>query len=215
MLDCHIIPRWQDTLADDLKPMAVAKWLDTLTLSASTRCRIKRILKQLIDKAVYWELISDRQNPMRLVKVKGSTKGVKAITLLTFEQVNALVAALDLPVSLMVLTAASLGLRISEAVALQWSDFDTVRRQVTIRRCLTRGEVKATKTEASNADLPVSDVLRDALDAYLSGDSEWVFPSSATGGPRWGNTILEDYIKPAVLRLGLPHPLSPSCQAAG
>ena len=44
----------------------------------------------------------------------------------------------------MVLVAVGLGLRVSEAVALQWIDFDFKNRKVTIRRAYTHSALKET-----------------------------------------------------------------------
>lgn len=206
MLDVHIEPRWGQTLLEDVKPMAVSKWLETLDLSAPSKGRAKRLLKQLIDKAIFWELIPDRPNPMRLVKVKGSTLREKEIVLVTIEQFNALFDALPIPFGLMTLTAACLGLRVSEVVALQWDDFNWEEKIVTIRRAFTHGELKETKTVASAARLPFPNVLGDALKVYQpTVDSVWLYPSPVNGGPRWGNILLQDHIRPVAQSLNLPH----------
>jgi integrase len=205
MLDVHIEPRWSGVVVDDLKPLAVSKWLETLDLSASTKGRAKRILKQLIDKAILWELIPDRPNPMRLVRVKGSTLRDKEVVTLSVAEFNRLFDALPVPLGLMILVAGSLGLRVSEIVALKWEDFDWERKTVRIQRAFTHGELKITKTVASKSKLPLPDGLLEALKEYQpTVDSEWVFPSPVTGGPRWGNILLHDHIRPVAKELGLP-----------
>jgi integrase len=49
----------------------------------------------------------------------------------------------------MVLVAASLGLRASEIMGLQWGDFDWENQTVLIRRGVVNGKIGDTKTEAS------------------------------------------------------------------
>ena len=61
---------------------------------------------------------------------------MKKVVLLSPEQVAALITALEEPYNLMVLVAASLGLRVEEVVALQWDDFDFAGKTLTIRRAL-------------------------------------------------------------------------------
>jgi len=78
---------------------------------------------------MFWEIIPFGINRIKLVKVKGSTKRVKPIILLDPAQVWLLIDALDEPYSIMVLIAASLGLRIEEIAALQCGSISTSWRR--------------------------------------------------------------------------------------
>lgn len=206
MLKVHISPRWAHTPIADVRPMAVDTWLKSLPVSAATKGRARRLLKQLIDKAMFWEIIPDAPNPMRLVKVKGTTERQKSIVLLSPEQVTALVNALQEPYNIMVLIAACLGLRVEEIAALQWGDFDFAEKTVTIRRAFTHGEVKGTKTDSSNAKLPLADLLTDALARYReTATSHWLFPATRGNKPRWTGVLLQDHIQPVAGKIGLPH----------
>jgi integrase len=104
----------------DVRPMAVDEWLKSLTISPAPKGRALRLLKQLIDKAMSWEMIPGGKNLMTFVKVKGVSKRQKKVVLLTPVQMVTLIAALEEPYSTMVYVAASLGLRVEEVVALQW-----------------------------------------------------------------------------------------------
>ncbi|WP_263377464.1 tyrosine-type recombinase/integrase [Granulicella paludicola] len=142
---------------------------------------------------------------MKLIRVKGVTKREKPIVLVTISQVNKLVAALPQPYSLMVLVAASLGLRVEEVLPLKWEDFDFKGRTLTITRAYTHGELKEVKTSASGAILPIEGAVVTALLAHqTTSTSEWCFPSPKTGTPMRGDTILHKHIKPTALLLGLP-----------
>jgi integrase len=206
MLKVHIEPRWAHVSVTDVRAMDVDKWLRSLPISPPSKGRARRLMKQLIDKAMFWELIPHRPNPITLVKVKGATKREKEIILLTPTQVGMLMAELAQPFRTMVLVAAILGLRVEEIVALQWADFNFRTGVVRIRRAFTHGELGQTKSDASAAKLPVPDVLSKALLAYrpMAGQSEWLFPSPVTGGPRRAEMIVQDYLKPTAAKLGLP-----------
>jgi hypothetical protein len=58
-------------------------------------------------------------NPMSLVKVRGGTRRVKKIVLLTYDQANLLIENLWFPYNEVALTGAMLGGRIEEILALQ------------------------------------------------------------------------------------------------
>jgi integrase len=204
----QILPHWKDKLIADLRPMAVDKWLKGLTIGAASRAKARRLIKQLIDKSMYWEIVPVGVNPMKLVKVMGSTKRAKKIILLTPEQVMDLTDALDEPYSIVIRISAHLGLRIEETGALQWGDFNFAAKTVEIRRAWTHGAVKVTKTPASEAMLPLPDELAEALLAYhATVTSKWLFPSSRKSDekPRWTGIMLQDHIQPVAQKLGLPH----------
>ena len=206
MLKLHIKPRWGKVPVTEVEPMDVDAWLKTLKMAQSSKGRARRMLKQLIDKSMYWKLIPRGIKPITLVKVKGSTLREKRIEPWTQEQVTKLYDGLAEPYNLMVAVMASLGLRAEEMVALQWTDFDFEKtKEVFIQRAYTHGELGATKSTASAAKLPVPEDLIILLKEYQKkSKSKWLFPSPVTGGPRSADMILADHLKPATQKLGLP-----------
>ena len=206
MLRVHVRPMWGSVGISDVRAMAVDKWLKTLPLSPSSVGRARRMMKQLLDKAMFWELIPVTENPIKLVKVKGARSRSKRIILYTIEQTIALISALEEPYNLMLYIVASLGLRVEEVVALQWVDFDFKQKTLTISRAWTHAALGLPKSNASAATLPLPETLIAALKAYRPRvKSEWVFPSDRTGGPRSADMILKDHIQPAAKKLKLPH----------
>jgi integrase len=105
----------------------------------------------------------------------------------------------------MVLVDGCLGLRISELVALKWEDIDEKGKKIAIQRKFSRGKLGKTKSEASEAELPIADSLLAALLAWKpkTDGSEWGFPSPVTGGPRSASMLLQKGLKPVAERLGL------------
>jgi integrase len=130
-----------------------------------------------------------------------------------------LIAALPEPINLMVLVTGSLGLRISETLALKWEDIDVEAGTILIQRKFTHGFTGDTKTAASEAPLPISESLLKILLAYKpkTGDSERVFPSSRTGGPRSASVLLQKGLKPVTDSLSMGrvtwHTLRHACRA--
>jgi integrase len=208
MLRVHIKPMWGTVGISDVRAMAVDTWLKTLTLSPASMGRARRMMKQLIDKAQFWEYIPVGVNPNKLVKVKGARSRQKRINLYTIEQTMTLIGELDEPYGLMLYVVASLGLRVEEVVALQWDDFDFPGKTLTISRAWTHAALGPPKSNASAATLPIPETLIAALKAYkrrVKSTSEWLFPSARTGGPRSADMILQDHIQPAAAKLKLPH----------
>jgi integrase len=208
MLRVHIEPKWGSVGISDVRAMAVDAWLKTLALSPASVGRARRMMKQLIDKAQFWEYIPVGVNPIKLVKVKGARSRQKRINLYTVEQTMGLIGELEEPYNLMLYVTASLGLRVEEVVALQWPDFDFTGKTLTISRAWTHAALGLPKSNASAATLPLPDTLIAALKTYrrrVKSDSVWVFPSNRTGDPRSADMILKDHIQPAAEKLKLPH----------
>ncbi len=101
------------------------------------------------------------RNPIALVRQSGGRRAIPRI--LTVQEIKLLLAELAEPCRTMVLVAACLGLRASEIMGLQWSDFDCDYRTVLIRRGVVNGRPGDTKTEASRKALPVDPSLAVAL----------------------------------------------------
>jgi integrase len=79
-------------------------------------------------------------------------------------------------------------------------------KKVLIQRAWTHGEIKQTKTPASEATLPIPALLAKALLAYRkTATSHWLFPARSGDKPRWTGIILQDHIQPTAKKLGLPH----------
>lgn len=202
----YISPRFADSPIREVTPLAVTRWFSELKLAPTTKASIRSVLSQCFELAALHEFIpAIERNPMSLVKLKGTTKRKKKIVQVTIKDFQKLIQALPEPHNIMTLVAADLGLRVSEMVALQWSDIDWKSKQITIQRKFTRGKLGLTKTIASEACLPLDEGLLAVLDYWRSkgSDSEWLFPSSRTGGPRSASMLLQSHLKPAAEKLGL------------
>ncbi len=156
---------------------------------------------------MFWKYIPIGRNPMELVEVKGSTKRNRKIVILTVSQFKNLVKALPEPYNLMVLVCGCLGLRVSEVLALKWTDIAWTDGTLQIQRAFTHGKIQEeAKTESSGAELPLFPALLRALKAWRrkqDSDHEWVFASPRTGGPYSDSTILTKHLKPAGAKLGI------------
>jgi integrase len=207
LIDLHIRPRWQDVRLADVTAMAVKHWIDKLPFGAASKVRARNMVSKLLDLAMLWEYVPVNRNPMELVRVKGSTKRQKQITIITPAQFKALVDALPEPYNLMVLVTGCLGLRVSETLALKWQDFDFDECTLSIGQVFTHGKVQnVAKTDASGGEIPVHPKLCEILKARKDAqahDYSWVFASTQTGSPYSDSTILSNYLKPAALMLDI------------
>jgi integrase len=115
------------------------------------------------------------------------------------ERVVSISKRLSEPYSTMVLFLAVTGLRIGEAIAIKWSDFDG--DVLHICRRVYEGEVGSTKTKGSNRHLPIPESLLYRMKKL--GNDGWVFRSREDTPVNPGN-VLKRYVRPVAERLGIP-----------
>lgn len=206
-LSKHILPRWQSVPLSEVRPMFVQEWLDGVDLSQTTKAKIKAVMHRLFEKAMFWELREIGRNPMALVEVPGASRRQRRPIILSAEQYFAVLDLLPEPYRTMVIVAQCLGLRVSEILALKWSDihFDQLTMRVT--RAVVDGVVDDVKTEYSEDDLPLDPELATALLRWKQqcpeSEQDWLFPSKITGGYYHASPIQQDYIRTAGRKLGL------------
>jgi len=120
----HILPKWGDTLVRDVQPRPVELGLRQLALSPKSKTHVRSLMHSLVEFAMWVGMLEVSRNPISLVQNKGATRRVRKARSLSVEQFRALLKELHEPFATMALLCVCLGLRISEALALQWEDVD-------------------------------------------------------------------------------------------
>ena len=215
-LNRYIRPRWSDTLLTEVKPAAVDAWLRSLTrlprpgddsrtqlapLSAKTKGNIKALMYRLMERAMFWELVPLARNPIGLVEIRGVSKRRKKPFILTVEQYHSVVDQLEEPYRQMVQVAMCLGLRVSEVLALKWSDFDFENLTLQVVRGVVHGRISDVKTEYSEDELPLDSAFAEVMQTWREkcskSEGNWVFPNPDTQQPYHPSPIGQDYIRAA------------------
>jgi integrase len=207
-LNSYIEPKFSKTKTVDVKALAVKEWLDGLKLAGSTKAGIRSVISVCLGIAGLYGYITESQaGSMSLVKIKGVSIRKKRKKKITVEWFHRLIQALPEPLNIMVLVDGCFGLRISELLALKWEDIDTQVREIMIQRKFTHGKLGQTKSDASDANLPIADALLKILEDWRpkTDGSEWVFPSTRTGGVRSASMLLQKGIQPVAREIGLGH----------
>jgi integrase len=224
LLDRFIEPKWTETRIQDVTARRVLEWFGELgEFAPTTKAGIRSVMSQCFLLAALHEYIPATENPMRLVRIKGTSKRQKAIPILSQGDFKQLVAALPSPENLMVLLCGALGLRVGEMIALHWTDFDFENGTISIQRNFTRGKVGLPKTDESQSVLPLDSQLSAVLWAYKptdkkkTGEGCLVFPSTRTGGYRAAGMTLQKVIQPVADKLNIGrvtwHGLRHSCRS--
>ncbi len=200
-----------------LKPYEVDQWLKTLKsvdgrpFAPKTKAHIKNMLHMLHDCAMIWEYIPVGRNPMSLIRIEGAGRRQKDPIILSMDEFRKLLAEItEEPHRTMVLLAACLGLRISEASGLRWQDFDWIRSEVKIERSVVEGHTADVKTQSSRKRLPLDEAVISAVQSWrlqsqFPSDGDYVFASPAKLGtkPLRGYQVQTDVLSPTAVRIGL------------
>ena len=198
-----IRPRWGGCLVYEIKPIEVEQWLRSLPLAEKSKVNLRSLLHLVFQHGRRWEITD--ANPIDLVRQRGGRRSIPRV--LSVHDIRLVLGELTEPYHTMVLITACLGLRASEIIGLQWSDFNWEDLTLLVRRSVVQGRVGDTKTEASRRPLPVDPSLADALRAHWQRSlhrepCDWVF-ANRKGKPRWQESILRRHIKPAAVRAGV------------
>jgi integrase len=210
----HVLPRWKDAVAEEMKPLAIRNWLidlhDGEDYVWETCSKVAGIMSLVFDFVDHNEIYSVR-NPLEKVTIPASEEEQSEVKVLLPEQVIALLDLLPYPVKIAVLVVASTGVRISECLGLTWKQVEWADHRIQIQQTFRRGELqKRTKTAASKAPVPMCEDLAAFLSEWrqrtpFNQDGDFIFASPKLGGrlPLWGQTLNADFVKPAAVTLGL------------
>jgi integrase len=160
----------------------VEMWLKSLSLAPKSRGHIRGILSSLWNFAMWNQAIPMQVNPISLVTVKGVSKRKRQPRSLTVEQFRILLSHLREPFGTIALVCVCFGLRISECLALRWSDVDWLNKQLRVERGIVERNVDDVKTDESQKSLAMADELLARLRVWkqateFPADSDWIFAS--------------------------------------
>jgi len=178
----HILPKWGDLPMIELQPRPIELWLRGLNLSPKSKCHIRGVLHLLMEFAMWSGELQISRNPIDLVVVKGATKRTRQPRSLTVDEFRNFVQHLEEPFRTMALLCVCFGLRISECLALKWSDVDWLNGKLRIERAIVRQHVDDVKTVYSQKQMSIDPELLEILKAWkqvsqFSQETDWLFAS--------------------------------------
>jgi integrase len=185
----HVLPKWGDTLIQDVQPRPVELWLRELPLSPKSKTHVRSLMHGLVEFAMWSGLLDISRNPISLVQNIGATRKVRKARSLTAEQFQALLKELHEPFATMALLCVCLGLRVSEALALRWSDVDWLSSTLSVQRGIVEQVVADVKTEGSARTFILTGEMLERLKSCkqrsdFPGADDWIFASPIKLGRR-------------------------------
>ncbi len=158
-LRVQIAPTWGQLRLEQLKAVAVEKWLRSLNYAPGTLAKIRNIMSAVFTHAKRYDMI--QTNPIEGVRC--SSKRMRTPDVLTPDEFKSLLNELPQRERVMVMLVGTTGLRRSELIALTWHDVDFNALQVDINKSCVRAHIGATKTAASSKPVPLLRAVADSL----------------------------------------------------
>ena len=210
-LDNHIVPKFGQCAITAVQARPAEMWLASLELTPRSRAAVRGLLRILWDFAMWSGSVPTQRNPMELVTIKGASKRTSKPRSLTVEEFQKFVHHLEEPSRMISLVCVCFGLRISEALALKWSDVDWLNGRLNVQRGIVRQHVDDVKTETSHKAITITLTMLEALKTWkqttqFSAQEDWIFASpSQLGRLPWSADSVNDAYKNAASRAGIAH----------
>jgi integrase len=203
LLTRHILPAFGAMKLCDIDTEMIQGFLNAKKeegLAWWTRNDLKNIISSIFTKAEDWGYWDGRNPTLRTVIGRKQWKRERRI--LTDDEFRLLLAALPPTVQLMVMTAVSTAMRVSEVLGLKWRNVNLERGMISVTERYYRGDTDQPKSERAHRILPLGllgDEYRSHKPAGAKADG-YVFEKC--GNPLDDRAILKDIIRPAAKRLG-------------
>ena len=221
MIQYRMKPYWLLERVSDmaLNPMAVEQWIKGLhttprksgekprDLSPKSKAHTRAVFHRLFECAMRWRYLEVQRNPMSLIELHGSSRRTRKLILVTIDQYQHMLALLPHHCRIMVTLAMCLGLRVSEILGLRWEDVDLEKGSLHVRRSVVGRHAEATKTEASEDELPLHPALVKELREWREAETPvngWLFGNLDTGKPYHADTMRQRHLNRAAAQIGSP-----------
>lgn len=183
----YIIPMWGSHELLELQARPVELWLDSLKLAPKSKVHIRGLISILWEFAMWRGDVPVQRNPMELVTIKGATKRKRQPRSLTVEEFQKIHLKLSEPMRTIALVCVCFGLRISEALALKWSDVNWLESTLRVERGIVHQVVDDVKTPESQQLMYIDAAILEALKVWnqateFSKSDDWMFASTVSIG---------------------------------
>jgi integrase len=209
----HIIPKWGYVPLDEVKSLAVERWLRSLTkapapprkvangeakpataketvpkpLAPASKAKIRNHMSALFSHCIRHELYT-KLNP--IAPVRQSAVRQRDPDILTLDEMRSIINNIKpAAIKMMVAVASASALRRSEVRGLKWADLDLDACWFKLQRGYVSKSETRMKTKASRRGMEMLPALAAALliwrdNTPYNQDADWVFASPFTNGKR-------------------------------
>lgn len=226
-LKLYVLPRWSETPINQITRQQLQAWVHEMSAgthpyggenspgrlsAASIQHAHTKVLGGILRYAVQENWILE--NPTAKVSLPRDTKQLD-LPVLTYLEVEALAdAAATIGTradKLLILTLATCGLRINEALALQAADINLNTKRITVSKAWLTGENHklelSTPKSGAARKVPLPQFLADELLVHMAGmkPTDWIFHSRRDRSkPQTSSNWSHRVFRPALKKAGIP-----------
>ena len=172
--------------------------------------KLRNVMLVIFKHAQRFGLLARTQEANPILFVRQSCVSDFEPVVLTLAQCVDILSNLDYMHRVLVLADAATGLRISEILALRWSDVDWKNSCIRVTRAYVYGRFGPPKSKASKRPVPLHPVLAAWLETWrnetpYARDDDFIFPSFRLKGrkPPRANMLVADHLQPAARKAGI------------
>jgi integrase len=146
---------------------------------------------------------------MELVRIIGASKRTRQPRSLTAQEFRQFAAQLHEPFRTIAVLCVCLGLRISEALALQWSDVNWLEGKLAVTKAIVRQRLANTKTEGSRKPVSLDTSLIAVLESWrqltqFGDERDFIFASPCQlGALPWSYPWVWNVFQKAAYKAGI------------
>lgn len=199
ILNRHLIPMLGRKRLDAITNESVQQLkLALKAKSAKTTNNVLTVLGVLLKKAVEWDVIERVPCAIRLFPIPKKSMAFHDFD--DYEKLVQAAARVDMNTYVLVLLGGDAGLRLGEMMALEWSDIDLHKRQLTVQHSEWKGHLTTTKGGRLR-HVPMTERLAAALKAHRHLRGSRVLVQS--NGEALTMKIVQDRVAGAARRAGV------------
>lgn len=209
----HILPKFKDSAPHTLDTGALQQFATKLRQTVSRKTAIN-ILGAIFSVLDYAERTGTQVAKAKLADIRfgADTATAKGAAFFTREQAVKIIQAAEEPYRTMFAVAWATGLRAGELLALAVTDLDFRQKTISVTKSADdqNREIRAPKTPASVATLPMPSALESALKTYLAqhwqaNDAGLLFPNCTGTKSRLRDNVVKYGLRPVLKQLGIPN----------
>ncbi|MDP2893345.1 MAG: tyrosine-type recombinase/integrase [Sulfurimonas sp.] len=207
----HIFPYFKHYAMSDIKPFDIVKFTEQQKekFSGDRAKRIKNVLGLILSYAHDNELIEKNPMETRTVKGIGFDTTPQDQRVYTTDEVNKILSNAYGWLRVFLEISYTSGLRVGEAMALQWEDFDLDNGLMSISRSISKGKIIVGSSGKKNHNrlIPLLPRTLEVLKSYFQvrPSNEWLFINKDGRVFLESKTIVNYHFKPFLKEIGVEY----------